>query len=77
MIEDLPVAEPIPAEAAKFINLDMLLSPRDLASPNGGPDEQGGLEMDTDDLRLLGFQLVEEADVVDQQRTSNVSVTYT
>ena len=64
-------------QSSQFIPLDQLVSPRDLGTDEAESDMRQSLDMDTDDLRLLGFQLVEPEDVVGDQRASKVEVTYT
>ena len=50
--------------SSQFVPLDQLLSPRDINTDGTESELQKSLDMDTDGLRLLGFQLVEPEDVV-------------
>ena len=45
--------------SSQFVPLDQLLSPRDINTDGTESELQKSLDIDKDDLRLLGFQLVE------------------
>lgn len=63
MIEDITIVDN-QKKASEFFSLDQLITQRDINSieetTNSDPDGVGELEMDTEDLKLLGFHVLEQ-----------------
>ena len=64
----------------EFVSLDELYTPRDVGgldkTTDSNPDGSGDLEMNLEDMKLLGFHVVEADEIAPEQRTSKISITY-
>ena len=79
MIENIQIPTS-DAGTAEYISLDNLITPRDIGGLEKGKVDSGpsspGVEMNTEDLKLLGFHVVEADEMPPEQRPSKIEVTY-